>query len=179
MPEPVFPTPKMKHRLARLWEELLADSVPPRPASIGRMAIADRFERNELPEVERSAPVPLIQDEAVSRGGRANLARWLRYLVELEDGRSASPSAAEAPSEGQASADSLPSPFRWEPKRGGTSLPNRSGRPFSNSTDPRRSSRGPKIPICPLHKQPFYRRFLFYLRRWLSSSVWQESDPAA
>ena len=178
MPDTVFPTLKMNARLAQLWGPLLADPEPPQPAATGHRAVASRFEMNELREGKRGEPDRLGLDEHVSRNWRTDLARRLRDLVELEDDGSAPLSGDEANSEGQALSDSLPSPFRWEPKRG-VNIPFRSGRSFSNTTDLRRSSRGLKIPICPLHKQPFYRRFLFYLRRWLSSSLWQESDPAA
>jgi len=36
--------------------------------------------------------------------------------------------------------------------------------------DPLRFAARPKIPIRPLHKQPFFLRILFYLRRWLRKS---------
>src|SRR5574341_1212280 len=218
MSDTVFTTPNGDARLARLWEDLLADPVPPQPAATGRRVVAARFERNDgrplppahwrgpdtapairlrarssvggeagtgattvLQQAEWRRPIFVSQDEGakrVSRSWRVDLATWLRNLVELEDADSARPAAGEANSEDAFL--SIPSPFRWEPKRTGIRLPFRSGPPFSKATDPRRfAPRRPKIPVRPLHKQPFYKRFFFYLRRWLSSSVWEESDPAA
>jgi hypothetical protein len=173
MLDTIFTTPKGNDRLARLWVDLLADPVPPDPAAAQPRKVVARFEMDELQEPERRRPVLLSQDERakrVSRGWRVNLATWLHRLVELED--AVSPSADEA-------GLSIPSPFRWEPKPGSISVPVRSGHPFSKATDARRSAPRPKIPIRPLHKQPFYSRFYFYLRRWLNRSVWHESDPAA
>jgi hypothetical protein len=166
MPDTVFPTPKMNARLARLWQVLLADSVPPHPATTaGKRATF-------LQGAELREPVLPNQEERVRHNWRAVLARWLQDLAEPEDGGSAPPSAGEENSE--------PSPFRWEPQRAGLNIPGRSIPPRSKVSDVRRfTPRRLQIPIRPLHKQPFYRRFLFYLRRWLSSSVWQESDPAA
>ena len=139
------------------------------------MKVVARFEIDELQEPERREPVLLHQDERAKRGSRnwrANLTTWLHRLLELEGAGSASLSADEADL-------SLPSPFRWEPKCAWVSVPLRSSPPFSKAIDPRRSAPRPKIPIRTLHKQPIYRRFFFYLRRWLSRSVWRESDPAA
>jgi hypothetical protein len=164
MPDTIFTTPKGNARLARLWEDLLADAVHPRPA-----AAQGRTAAMMLQEVERREPALLSRNQPVSRSWRADLAGWLRSLVELED--AVVLSADEANSE--------PSPFRWEPKRTWLSVPGRSNPPFSKASDARRlAPRRPNIPIRPLHKQPFYRRFVFYLRRWLNRSVWQEPDPA-
>lgn len=62
----------------------------------------------------------------------------------------------------------LSNPFHWEPKPSWTAAPARSNHQFSNAVHPQRFAQRPKIPMRPLHKQPFYQRFFFYLRCWLS-----------
>ena len=42
--------------------------------------------------------------------------------------------------------------------------------PATGTADARHLVYKPKIPLRPLHKQPFYRRLFFYLRAWLSRS---------
>ena len=135
-----------------------------------------------LEEAERMEPALFTgtdQPEPVSRSWRAELAKLFHYL--LEDVESTQPSADEAISEGEVVSDmsleaahkeilSLSSPFRWEPKPAWINAPVQSNPPFTNMTDPRLFAPRPKIPLRPLHKQPFYRRFFFYLRRWLSRS---------
>ena len=125
-------------------------------------------------------PVPFTGTDIpqpVSRRWRVDLAKLFHNL--FENAASPLPSAAEAISAGEVFSDmslkaaheeilSLSSPFRWEPKPAWVNAPVQSNPPFSNMTDPRGFLPRPKIPIRPLHKQPFYRRFFFYLRRWLS-----------
>ena len=166
MPDKVFPTPKMNERLARLWDGLLAEPVLPHPEYTQQSIVVPPQ------KTDRSGLGLLHRDEPVRPSWRNGLARWFQDTMELQEGRVTLPSADEANSE--------PSPFRWEPKHTGMNVPGRSNGLFSNTINTRRfAPRRTKIPIRPLHKQPFYRRFLFYLRRWLSSSLWQESDPAA
>jgi hypothetical protein len=43
--------------------------------------------------------------------------------------------------------------------------------PVVGAGETRRLVHKPKIPLRPLHKQPFYRRIFFYLRNWLSRSL--------
>ena len=166
MRDTVFPTPKMNERLARLWDGLLAEPVPPHPAYTQQRTVV------LLQQTDHSEPVLPHRDEPGRLSWSDGLARWFQDIVELQEGGAALPSDDEANSE--------PSPFRWEPKRGAMIVTGRSTAPFSHTNDARPfAPRRPQIPIRPLHKQPFYRRFFFYLRRWLSSSRWQESDPAA
>lgn len=133
-----------------------------------------------LEEAEQLEPVLLTgtdRAEPMSRSWRVELAKLFHYL--FENVESAQPAADEAISEGEVFSDrsleaahaeilSLSSPFRWEPKPAWINAPVQSNLPISNMTDPRCFAARPKIPIRPLHKQPFYRRFFFYLRRWLS-----------
>jgi hypothetical protein len=115
----------------------------------------------------------------VSRNWRVDLAKLFHNL--LEEVASPRPSADEAISEGEVFSDislqvaheeilAWSSPFRWEPKPAWINAPGQSNPPFSNMTDPRSFAPRPKIPIRPLHKQPFYKRIFFYLRRWLSGN---------
>jgi hypothetical protein len=133
-----------------------------------------------LEEAERMEPVLFTgtkKPESVSRSWRVDLAKLFHNL--LGDVESPRPSAGEAISEGEVFLDmslkaaheevlSWSSPFRWEPKPAWINAPVQSNPPFSNMTHPRSFAPRPKIPMRPLHKQPFYRRFFFYLRRWLS-----------
>jgi hypothetical protein len=65
---------------------------------------------------------------------------------------------------------SFSSPFRWDPKPAWINPPSQPQPPVSNLVDPRQFVCRPRIPIRPLHKQPFYRRLFFYLCRWLGGS---------
>jgi len=161
----IFTTPKRDDRLAQLWDELIADPVPPHPAT---------QQRSELVVLQRQDDL-----EPVSRRWRADLAKLFQSLVEPGEAEYSSPSAGEALSEREAiqvmfleaaheEALALSSPFHWEPKPDWINRPTASTSPFSYPTDPRRFASRPKIPIRPLHKQPIYRRILFYLHRWLS-----------
>ena len=158
--------------LASDWERPSISSVP-------EIRLMERS-YTVLEEAERMEPVPFTgtdKPEPVSRSWRVDLAKLFHFL--LEDIASPRPSADEAISEGEVFSDmslkaaheevlALSSPFRWEPKPAWINAPVQSNPPFSNMTDPRCFAPRPKIPIRPLHKQPFYRRFFFYLRRWLS-----------
>ena len=158
-----FTSPKRNDRLTQLWDDLRADPVPPHPATPQRME-----------------PVPFTgMDKPVSRHWRADLAKLFHSLVEPELAEAPLPSADEAISEAETFSEvsfeaaheaslSYSSPFRWEPKPAWINIPMHSNPPFSNTTNPRRFAPRPKIPLRPLHKRPFYMRFFFYLRRWLS-----------
>jgi hypothetical protein len=166
-------TQKSNNRLARLWEELLADPVPPHPIAKGRMTVGRDFEMitEPIPFIEMDKPEP------VSRRWRVDLAKLFHSLLETVDAES--PSSAEIISEGDTFSDmsldaaheaalSLSSPFHWEPKPAWMHAPVPSNPPFAKITAPMRFAPRPRIPLRPLHKQPFYRRLFFYLRRWLS-----------
>ena len=55
-----------------------------------------------------------------------------------------------------------------EPRPAWVNAPVQPNSPVPNIADTRRLVYRTKIPIRPLHKQPFYRRVFFYLRGWLS-----------
>jgi hypothetical protein len=171
-----FTSPKTNDRLAQLWEELRADAVPLQPAIKQARTVG--------------APVVLRQDELLpfiatdyprpeNRSWRVDLARLFHSLLEPKVTESPLPSGAETISEGEASPEAsmaaaheaslaLSTPFHWDPKPAWIESPARSYHQFSNTIHPPRFAPRPKIPVRPLHKQPFYRRFFFYLRRWLS-----------
>jgi len=69
---------------------------------------------------------------------------------------------AEASSEG-----SVPysSPFHWEPKPAWINVSIQPKPLIRDTTNMRRPVYGPKIPVRPLHKRPFYQRIVFYLSR--------------
>ena len=159
-----FTSPKRKDRLAQLWEDLLAEDVPPRPT---------RTQRRTAGEA-----VVLRQDEPTSRSWKADLATWVHSLLEREGAELPLASAVETISEGEAFSErpveaaheaslAISFPFHWEPKPAWINISGQSTPAFLNPTDPRRFVPRPRIPIRPLHKQPFYRRFFFYLSRWL------------
>jgi len=115
----------------------------------------------------------------VIRRWRADLTTLFHSLLERVEAESPSPAPDEAISQGEVFSElsveaaheaalSLSSPFHWEPKPAWINVPVQSNPPFAKITDPQRFAPRPKIPLRPLHKQPFYRRFFFYLRRWLS-----------
>ena len=169
-------TPKTNDRLAQLWEELRADPVPLQPVTKqGRRAGAPVLQRQDelLPFMAFDDPKP------ESRSWRVNLATLFHSLLEPEVAEPPPASAVEAISEGEASTEpsmaaaheaslALSNPFHWEPKPSWTAAPARSNHQFSNTVHPQRFAPRPKIPLRPLHKQPFYQRFFFYLRCWLS-----------
>jgi hypothetical protein len=137
-----------------------------------------------LQEEERIEPVLLRQDEpdpftttneteGVRSPWRESLEKLLHGLVE--------PFRPEVEDEREASADmsieaaheeslSFSSPFRWEPKPAWVQPRIQSNSQYVNRTNPRYFISRPKIPIRPLHRQPFFKRLFFYLRRWLSRS---------
>jgi hypothetical protein len=159
-----FTSPKINEQLAHLWEELRAEDVPPHPTSTQQSTVG--------------AAVVLRQDEPMSRSRRVNLATLFHSLLEPEVAESPLPSAVEAISEGEAFSErpleaaheailAISSPFHWEPKPAWINIPGHSTPASLNPADPRLFVSRPKIPIRPLHKQPFYMRFFFYLSRWL------------
>jgi hypothetical protein len=58
-----------------------------------------------------------------------------------------------------------------EPKPAWTKASAQINPPSVGTGETRRLLYKPKIPLRPLHKQPFYRRIFFYLRNWLSRSL--------
>ena len=109
---------------------------------------------------------------------RDSLENLFHSLVELESAESSSLSEEEANSETEALSDailesaheeslSFSSPFRWEPKPAWVDVPVPSQAPYSSATNTGSRIYRSKIPLRPLHKQPLYRRFFFYLRSWL------------
>jgi hypothetical protein len=171
----IFTTPKSNDRLAQLWDDLRADPVPPHPAAKVWNVAEHRFQINR-------EPVPFLgMDELkpTRRPWRVDLAKLFHSLVETVDAESVSPAPGETIPEADGfsnpaavaaheAALALSSPFHWEPKPAWISAPVQSQPPFTKVTDPRLFAPRPKIPLRPLHKQPFYRRLFFYLRRWLS-----------
>ena len=117
--------------------------------------------------------------EPVSHPWKDSFERLLNSLTELEDpGRSAL-SVEEASSETEASSDvpveaasaesvTFSSPFRWEPKPAWVDVRVQPQMPYPNAANTGSRIYSSRIPFRPLHKQPFYRRFFFYLRSWLS-----------
>lgn len=171
-------TPKTNDRLAQLWEELRADPVPIRTVTkqdrtVGKPVLQSQDE--PLPFMSIDDPGP------ANRNMKVDLATWFHSLLEPQVAESPAASAVEAMSEGAASPEAsiasaheaslaLSNPFHWEPKPSWTAAPARSNQQFSNMAHPQRFAPRPKIPKRPLHKQPFYRRFFFYLRHWISGS---------
>jgi hypothetical protein len=157
--------PKSNDRLAQLWEDLLADAEPPEPpVTQARL---------------NGVPVLLRQEEPVRRSWKVDLGTLFGSLLEPEVLEPPLPSAGEAVFEVEAfsgasmdaaheSALAISSPFHWEPKPAWINIPGHSTPAFINPADPRRFAPKPKIPLRPLHKQPFYRRFFFYLSHWLN-----------
>jgi hypothetical protein len=171
-----FTSTKRDDRLAQLWQELLADPVPLQPAAEMRRPLGEPV------GVGQHEPVSLMaaaDARPVSRGWRVDLAKLFHSLLEPEVAEPPFPSAVGAISEAEAFPEmsieaaheaslSYSTPFRWEPKPDWINPPARPVPPFSSTTDVRRFAPWPKIPLRPLHKQPFYKRFFFYLHRWLS-----------
>jgi hypothetical protein len=141
-------------------------------------------------EVEWIVPVPLkgaepegfipVQVEPagpVRKTWKESLGNFFESLVELANTKApfsveaASPDAPAAMTLEVAHEESLSysSPFRWEPKPSWISAPVQTNPRSPNMTDVERLVFKPKIPLRPLHKQRFYRRFFFYLRRWLGT----------
>ena len=159
MAAPSLTSPKPNDRLAQLWADLLADPVPPQPAA------------------PRQGPagmtVPLQQGQALRRNWRVDLRILFHSLLEPEVFEPPLSSAGDEAFEGATFSERSPdvavtSPFHWEPKAAWIARPGHFTPAFLNPADPRRFIPRPKIPLRPLHKQPFYRRFFFYLSRWLN-----------
>jgi hypothetical protein len=149
----------------------------------GNIALKDeeRVESFLLSNDEPDDFTPTQTDAAgpVSNHWRDSLERLLHSIVELEDPEHSALPIEETNPETEAFSDlsveagreestSFSSPFRWEPKPAWINVPIQSNPPLPNTADTRRLVYKPKIPIRPLHKQPFYRRIFFYLRSWLS-----------
>jgi len=168
----IFTSPKNDDRLAQLWEDLLNDPVPPHPLAKAWRTVGARFERSREPVLLAETEQP----RSMSRRWRVDFVKLFHSLLETVEVESASPNeviAEDAFSELSLEAAheaslALASPFHWEPKPAWISAPVSSNPPFARITDPHQFAPRPKIPLRPLHKQPFYRRFFFYLRGWLS-----------
>jgi hypothetical protein len=112
---------------------------------------------------------------------KVDLTTLFHSLLEPQVLESPTPSAGEEIFEGKAFPEpsldaaheaslAVTSPFHWEPKPAWVNRPGHFTPAFVNPADPQRFVPRPKIPLRPLHKQPFYRRFFFYLRHWLDRS---------
>jgi hypothetical protein len=130
-------------------------------------------------ETEPFTTTPTDAAESTSRAWRESVERLFHGLVELENAESSSSSPEEADSESGAPSDqtleraheeslSFSSPFRWEPKPAWIDVPVQSQSPYPNAANTGSRVYRPRIPVRPLHKQPFYRRLFFYLGSWLS-----------
>jgi hypothetical protein len=148
--------------------------------------------RTHAAEAESVEPIRLGNDEPtrftppdetemtrVSWG--ASLENLFHGLVEVENPEPAALFVEETIAESEALPDmtvaaaheetlAFSSPFRWEPKPAWVNPPSQSTPPVGKLADPRQFVARPRIPRRPLHKQPFYRRFFFYLQHWLSKS---------
>lgn len=182
-------TLKQTSRLSQLWDDLLSDPVAPRPAAKERMTTAARFvsppfapdlKRPSLPgDYKRDSFTRTDATRPVNSIWRNSLERVFHTLTEMENSEPTPLSIDKANSEPEALSDlsietaheevlALISPFRWDPKPAWINAPIQHKHPVSNAAVPHRSVTRPKIPLRPLHKQPFYKRFFFYLHPWLS-----------
>ena len=166
---------KKTSRLAELWADLLSDPVPPRPAA----RLEGRDPGREHPSLPGSYAPDRFPDAAspVTRIWKNSLEMAWHTLIELENPEPGPLSMGQANSEPDALSDTsieaaheealaLISPFRWDPRPAWTNTPVQHGPPLSNAAVPPVTR--PKIPLRPLHKRPFYKRFFFYLHHWLS-----------
>jgi hypothetical protein len=157
---------KQTSRLAELWDELRSDPVPPRPPA----RLAGRDPASSPSDLE-GPPLP------VTRSWRNSLGKVWQTLMELENTEPDPLSIDPANSEhaemsieaAHEEALALMSPFRWDPKPAWTSAPLPQRPPLSSTAMPHRAVTRPRIPLRPLHKRPFYKRFFFYLQHWLSN----------
>jgi hypothetical protein len=117
--------------------------------------------------------------EPGSNTWRDSLESLFHSLVQLESTEQPPLSIEEPNSESEALSDvlvetpheesvSFSSPFRWQPKPAWVDIPVQTQAPYPNAANTGSRVYRSKIPLRPLHKQPFYRRFFFYLRGWLS-----------
>lgn len=89
--------------------------------------------------------------------------------LSVEETNSESEASAYVPFEDAHAEFSFFSPtLGLEPRPAWVNAPVQPNPPVPNPADTRHLVYRPKIPIRPLHKQPFYRRVFFYLRGWLS-----------
>jgi hypothetical protein len=167
MATPSLTSPKPNDRLAELWADLLADPVPPKPVT--------------TPQKSVTATVLLKQNETMRSNWKVDLKTLFQSLLEPEVLEPPMPCTGEETFEGEAFSEpaldaahevslSVTSPFHWEPKPAWITRPDHFTPAFVNPADPQRFTPRPKIPLRPLHKQPFYSRFFFYLRHWLNRS---------
>ena len=187
MPDTVKNTLRQTSRLSELWNDLLSDPVAPRPPAKESMSIAASLEVG-YPDLKRTSLLshyepdcftPTEATKPVNSIWRNSLEGLFHNLIVLESAEPSPLSTDKANSESETFSDmsieaaheevlSLISPFRWEPKPAWINAPIQHRPPLSNAAAPQRSAVRPKIPLRPLHKQPFYKRFFFYLHRWLS-----------
>jgi hypothetical protein len=155
------------NRICRLWEQLLADRVPPDPPFIEVRLPVVRNEQNA------SAEPTLLE-----RAGFESL-RMIKQALDILS----APPEEETPAGagGEQEPDSLPDSMRkWEEARIHDPLEADSnfGQTFikvsmepelaGSSIDTRRMAYGLKIPMKPLHKRPIYQRVFFCLRHMVS-----------
>ena len=168
-------TSKKRDRLAKMWDDLLTDSVAPEPPGKERLTLSTSLEADP-PVSYRPGPDPQtplmfsLTDRLKSFFSTlVEPANMAPVPVSLEApnpaGEAPSPMTLEAAHEESLS---YSTPFRWDPKPAWISAPVQFNPRPPGLTDIERLVFKPKIPLRPLHKQPFYRRFFFYLRGWLS-----------
>lgn len=173
-PRPFAPERELPSRLDLSETELpvIARSyaaLEEEPAANIALQAEERIEPILMGQNESDAYTTTDEPEAVSSLWRESLEKLLHDLVEpvhadAEDEASSDLSIEAAHEESL----SFSSPFHWEPKPGWVKPPIQSNSQHMNRTNPHYFMSKPRIPIHPLHKQPFYRRFFFYVRRWLS-----------
>jgi hypothetical protein len=153
--------------------------LPAAPYEVGQ---AEKMQPVFLHSYETEASAALADTtRPVSSTVRENLERLFQGLLEPDHAEAASLPTEGTTSEQEAAPDisiaatheealSFSSPFRWEPKPAWVNASLEANPPPSGLVDPRQFTNRTKIPIRPLHKQPFYKRIVFYLRRWLSKN---------
>lgn len=188
-------TRKKKDRLAEMWEDLLANPVAPEPPGKERMTLEASLEADHpvayrfapdlqlpplfgLPQTEPEVSI-VAAVEPVRNTWTNSLKNFFGTIVEPANaepvpislgvtdlaGEASSPMTLEAAHEESLS---FSTPFRWDPKPAWIHAPVQSNHQSPGAADVQRLAFKPKIPLRPLHKQRFYRRFFFYLRGWLS-----------
>lgn len=169
-------------RLSALWDDLLSDPVPPRPVTRrgGREPVSPPLPRDLEHTEHPSAPGTYGPDDfpdaarPVTRMWKNSLGTiWQTLLEPVPLSMDPADSEPEVVSEmsieaAHEEALALISPFRWNPKPAWTNTPIPQRPPLSNAPAPHHAVTRPKIPLRPLHKRPFYKRFFFYLQHWLN-----------
>lgn len=195
MADTVKNTLKQTSRLSKLWDDLRDDPVSPRPlanesrtasahlemgypvsapfaADLKHPSLVSHYEPERFTATDTAKPVTSIW--------RNSLEGLFHALVALEPAEPSPLSIGTADPEPEAPADmpvetapeellSVSSPFRWEPKPAWIYAPTPQKPPFPNPAAPPRFADRPRIPLRPLHKQPFYKRLFFYVHRWLTT----------